>query len=132
MVIIVVHALPSVLERLPSSSLDHSLDQGFKVLRHLEHRTPAAAKVRATLESLQRRMTRSSLVNEEPLTPQPSFMRANTDEATHEPLQLDESQDPDGDFQTSILDTEDVSWFDSSLFEWDASQWITSSPESDI
>lgn len=123
--------LPLVLERVSSVSLNEALVRGFRVLRHFEYRAHAARRVREMLESLKERVTRSMQPDTNELVTPQTPLRGNMDEATDEPVSAVETEDPDGDFATSFIETPNLSWLDESLFDWDPGQWETSSPTTD-
>lgn len=83
------------------------------------------------LESLKERVTRSIQPDTNELVTSQTPLRGNTDEATDEPFSTVETEDPDGDFATSFIETPNLSWLDESLFDWDPGQWETSSPTTD-
>lgn len=127
MILITAHMLPSILERISLSSLTNALACAFQTLRYLEISVPVARNVRRTLKSLHRRVTRSAQLDTDLIAPLTNPVLENIDEPVENPLHSEDTQAPDGDFPTSILEMQDSSWFDASLFDWDAEQWETSS-----
>lgn len=129
MILIAAHKLPSVMERFSPASLGLDLGKGFRTLRHLEQSTPAARRIRKSLETLSRRAPNSDFAHTRPFGFSPGPNLGVIEE--HDPVLRDDTPDSNGEFPTSLLETEDSSWFDTSLFEWDASRWETVSPASD-